>query len=142
MNILVPVDGSPASLRALRLAIEHVKAEAAASVLVINVQNLTTAGMSEGAGIMPPSWIEQEEERAGRVILQEPQTICEQAGIPHVIRIERGGVATTIDKVAREERVDHIVMGTRGLGGVRGLLVGSVATQVLHLVDIPVTLVK
>jgi nucleotide-binding universal stress UspA family protein len=33
-------------------------------------------------------------------------------------------------------------MGTRGLGGVRGLLRGSVATHVLHLVDVPVTLVK
>ncbi|MBV8321628.1 MAG: universal stress protein, partial [Hyphomicrobiales bacterium] len=33
-------------------------------------------------------------------------------------------------------------MGTRGLGGVRGLLLGSVATQLLHLVDVPVTLVK
>ena len=33
-------------------------------------------------------------------------------------------------------------MGTRGLGSIRGLLLGSVATQVLHLVDMPVTLVK
>jgi nucleotide-binding universal stress UspA family protein len=38
--------------------------------------------------------------------------------------------------------VQHIVMGTRGLGGVRGLLLGSVATQLLHLTDVPVTLVK
>jgi nucleotide-binding universal stress UspA family protein len=33
-------------------------------------------------------------------------------------------------------------MGTRGLGGVRGLLLGSVTTQLLHLADVPVTLVK
>jgi len=38
--------------------------------------------------------------------------------------------------------VGHVFMGTRGLGGVRGLLLGSVATQLLHLVDVPVTLVK
>jgi nucleotide-binding universal stress UspA family protein len=142
MKILVPVDGSPASLRALKLAIEQVKAQATNSVLVINVQNLATAGLSEGAGIMSHSWIKREEEREGCEILKEPQTICEQAGISHAIRIECGGIATTIDKVAREEEIDHIVMGTRGLGGIRGLLVGSVATQVLHIVDIPVTLVK
>jgi nucleotide-binding universal stress UspA family protein len=44
--------------------------------------------------------------------------------------------------VAREEDVAHIIMGTRGLGGVRGLLLGSVTTQLLHLADVPVTLVK
>jgi nucleotide-binding universal stress UspA family protein len=44
--------------------------------------------------------------------------------------------------VAGEEHVAHIIMGTRGLGGVRALLLGSVATQLLHLVDMPVTLVK
>jgi len=36
--------------------------------------------------------------------------------------VERGGIATTINRVAREENVDHIVMGTRGLGGVSGVL--------------------
>jgi nucleotide-binding universal stress UspA family protein len=33
-------------------------------------------------------------------------------------------------------------MGTRGMGGVRGLILGSVATQVVHLASVPVTLVK
>jgi nucleotide-binding universal stress UspA family protein len=142
MKILVPVDGSPASLRALKLAIEQVRSPAAGTVLLINVQNLATAGLTDGAGIMPPSWIEQEEARIGREIVKEPAAICEQAGVPHMVRMERGGIATTIDRVAREEHVDHIVMGTRGLGGVRGLLLGSVATQVLQLVDVPVTFVK
>jgi nucleotide-binding universal stress UspA family protein len=59
-----------------------------------------------------------------------------------VTRSERGVVAATIDRLAREEHVAHIIMGTRGLGGVRGLLLGSVTTQLLHLADVPVTLVK
>jgi nucleotide-binding universal stress UspA family protein len=32
-------------------------------------------------------------------------------------------------------------MGTRGLGGLSNLLLGSVATRVLHLTDVPVTLI-
>jgi nucleotide-binding universal stress UspA family protein len=53
-----------------------------------------------------------------------------------------GQVAKTIADVAREEGVGQIVMGTRGLGGVQGLLLGSVATQVIHLAEVPVTLIK
>jgi nucleotide-binding universal stress UspA family protein len=142
MKILVPVDGSPASLRALRLAIEQVRGRAESYILVINVQNRLVAGLDAGADIMPLAWIEQEEERAGPKILIEPRTICERAGIAHALRVERGGIAATIERVARDDHVDQVVMGTRGLGGVRGLLLGSVATQVLQLVDVPVTFVK
>jgi len=38
--------------------------------------------------------------------------------------------------------VGHIVMGSRGLGSFEGLLLGSVATRVIHLTELPVTLVK
>ena len=143
MKILVPVDGSPASIRAVRLAIDHVKGlPAEASLILVNVQNFSTLGLPEGTEIMPSAWIQQKEETAAGEALKEGVTACREAGIGCVTRAERGGVAATIDRVAREEHVQHIFMGTRGLGGVRGLLLGSVTTQLLHLVDVPVTLVK
>ena len=141
MKILVPVDGSPASIRAVRLAIDHVKAmPAEASLVLVNVQNFS--GLSLPEQIMPSAWIQREEQRAADEALKDAVTTCREAGISYVTRTERGGVAPTIDRVARDEHVQHIFMGTRGLGGVRGLLLGSVATQLLHLVDVPVTLVK
>ena len=91
---------------------------------------------------MPSAWIQREEQRAADEALKDVVATCREAGISYVTRTERGGVAPTIDRVARDEHVQHIFMGTRGLGGVRGLLLGSVATQLLHLVDVPVTLVK
>jgi nucleotide-binding universal stress UspA family protein len=142
MKILVAVDGSAPSNRAVRFAVDHVKRVAGASILLLNVQNLATLGVAEGAALMPPDWIEQEEGRAAAEALQEATAICRDSGLPFTTRSERGPVAATIDRVAREEQVAHIVMGTRGLGGVRGLLLGSVATQLLHLADVPVTLVK
>ena len=74
--------------------------------------------------------------------LQDAVTACHEAGVACVSRSERWSVAATIDRVAREEHVVHIIMRTRGLGGVRSLLLGSVTTQLLHLVDVPVTRVK
>jgi nucleotide-binding universal stress UspA family protein len=142
MKILVPVDGSPASIRAVKLAIDHVKTLPKASLVLLNVQNFSGLSFPEGAEIMPSTWIAQKEESAAREALEEAVAACREAGIRYVNRVERGAVATTIDRVARGEDVQHIFMGTRGLGGVRGLLLGSVATQLLHLVDLPVTLVK
>ena len=108
----------------------------------MNVQNFSGLSLPEGAEIIPSAWIQQEEQRAADEALKDAVTTCREAGISYVTRTARGGVAPTIDRVARDEHVQHIFMGTRGLGGVRGLLLGSVATQLLHLVDVPVTLVK
>ena len=140
MKILVPVDGSPASIRAVKLAVDQVRALPEASLVLVNVQNFS--GLSLPEQIMPSAWIQREEQRAADEALKDAVTTCREAGISYVTRTERSGVAPTIDRVARDEHVQHIFMGTRGLGGVRGLLLGSVATQLLHLVDVPVTLVK
>lgn len=142
MKILVPIDGSPASIRAVRFAIGEAKVHAGASLLILNVQNLSMLGLADGAAVMPPAWIAQEEERGAQEALREAASLCSQSRAPHASRSERGAVATTIDRIAREEGVARIVMGTRGLGEARGLVLGSVATQVLHLTDVPVTLVK
>ncbi len=142
MKILVPVDGSPASIRAVRFAVDQVKALPQASLVLVNVQNFSGLSLPEGTEIMASAWIEQQEERAAGEALKDAVSICHEQGISYVTRAERGGVAATIDRVARDEHVQHIVMGTRGLGGIRGLLLGSVTTQLLHLVDVPVTLVK
>ena len=48
MKILVPVDGSPASNRAVKLAIDHVKALPEASLVLLNVQNFSGFSLPEG----------------------------------------------------------------------------------------------
>ncbi len=141
MKVLVAVDGSPASTRAVKLAIDQFGGMGA-SIVIVNVQNQATLNLGGGGEIMPLSWIEQQEDKAAGEALQEAVTICQEAGVTYVTRSERGAVAATVNRVAHEEHATQIIMGTRGLGGVRGLLLGSVATQLLHLADVPVTLVK
>jgi nucleotide-binding universal stress UspA family protein len=51
-------------------------------------------------------------------------------------------VAPTLVKHAASKGCDMIYMGTRGLTATSGLLLGSVATRVLHLARVPVVLVK
>lgn len=58
------------------------------------------------------------------------------------VRTELGGIAETIAAIPRQSKADQIVMGTRGLGALRRLILGSVATEVARLATVPVTLVK
>ena len=53
-----------------------------------------------------------------------------------------GDVAPQVQDHVHRLGCDAIVMGTRGLGTVQTLLLGSTALKVLHLVDVPVTLIK
>src|SRR5690606_3876197 len=53
-----------------------------------------------------------------------------------------GNAAQTIKDYAERHGIDHIVMGTRGLSALPGLVLGSVTTKVLSLVNVPVTLIK
>ena len=66
----------------------------------------------------------------------------QQASLPLCVEVRVGHHAEVIAEYARDQSIDSIVMGTRGHGGVAGLLLGSVANQVLSEVNVPVTLVK
>jgi nucleotide-binding universal stress UspA family protein len=142
MKLLVPIDGSAASLRAVAHAIGQAKARPGTELLLINIQNLATLGVTEGAAMMPADWLEEEEKLAAAAVLGDAERSCREAGVRCSLVREHGPIAATIDRVAREAQVDQIIMGTRGRGGVAGLVLGSVAMQVLHLIEVPVTLVK
>jgi hypothetical protein len=65
-----------------------------------------------------------------------------ESGIPYTASIEIGEIAQTITDYAKQQHYDMIVMGTRGMGTIGSLLMGSEATKVVHLASVPVTLVK
>jgi len=79
--------------------------------------------------------------------LQRARARLEEENIACTSHVEVGDVAQTIARFVRELFCDQVIMGTRGLGSgaiaaLSGLLLGSIATKVLYLVDVPVTLVK
>ncbi|MES2878938.1 MAG: universal stress protein [Pseudomonadota bacterium] len=53
-----------------------------------------------------------------------------------------GAVASEIMRIAKEQQVDMIAMGTRGMGAIGSMLLGSVAQKVIHQSDVPVLLIK
>ena len=75
MKILVPVDGSPASIHAVKFAIDQVKTVEGAGLVIVTVQNFATLGLADGAGsCQPPGSIRKK--------LGRPRKHCERLSQP------------------------------------------------------------
>ncbi len=70
-------------------------------------------------------------ESVGQQILRRAETLALEEGLEQIeTLLEVGDVAATVLAVAQRQNVDLIVMGSRGLGGMKGLLQGSVSHKV------------
>lgn len=64
------------------------------------------------------------------------------SGVPYEERFMEGPAGTTIPQVAECEQCELIIMGSRGLSNIEGLLIGSVTNRVLLLAKCPVLVVR
>lgn len=78
----------------------------------------------------------------GRSSLDKAGKMPDQAGRTCETHVVVGERAAKILRIAKSEGVDGIVMGTRGMGAVGNLIMGSTAAKVIHLAEVPVTLVE
>jgi nucleotide-binding universal stress UspA family protein len=141
-KILIPVDGSPASLRAVDFALEMAARSPGTSLVLLHVSNIPAIDLAGAFDETATDWIQEAASQASAKALKGAIAKCRSANYVFETLTSSGQTAETIAEVARKEGVGHIVMGTRGLGGIKGLLLGSVATQVIHLAEVPITLIK
>ena len=141
MNILLPVDGSENALKAVHqvIAMKDLYRESIA-VNLLNVQLPVASGavkMFIGQQQLNDYYRDE-----GMKALAPARALLDSAGVPYEHHIGVGDAAATIAGYAREKHCQQIVMGTRGGGGFAGALLGSTATRVAQLAEVPVTLVK
>ena len=146
MKIIVPFDGSGPSQRAVDYALRIAASVGKESVEMhlFNVQEADPAVMDffarDAADVA--ARLARLRRDAGAKLLEAPVAKVQQAGIRTEPAVLLGDPATVIASYVDNQRCDMVVMGTRGLGPVGGLMLGSVASKVIHLVKVPVTLVK
>ncbi|EHK63512.1 universal stress protein [Achromobacter arsenitoxydans] len=139
-RILIPVDGSETALNAVKALLEARRYDPIERVDLLTVQvPLQSGKFSSGLSQAEIDAYHAEEAQAA---VQAASALLDQAGVPFEIHIETGAAAETIARVAGDTGANEIFMGTRGLGSVSALFMGSVATGVLSLTELPVTLVK
>jgi nucleotide-binding universal stress UspA family protein len=142
LRILVPVDGSGASGR----AVDHLVKSLAlfkepVEIHLLSVQPPIPYGGRVGS-VIGHDRLAQYHQEEGLAALKPAMQKLDAARVKFHHHIGVGDAAETICRYADDKSCDQIVMGTRGMGSVSNLVLGSVATKVLHLSSVPVILVK
>lgn len=140
MRILVPVDGSE-SARAAVAFVAGTLAQASPD-LEIHLLNVQPPLPARAATFIDAAVVRDYHQDEGGKALAPARQLLDDAGLRYASNTVVGEPAETIVAYAEQRGCQGIVMGTRGLGRVAGLLLGSVARKVLLLSKVPVTLIK
>ena len=140
-KILVPVDGSEASLAAHRLALEAARAFGAEIVLLYVVDESALDEISRLSGRERPHLLHEMQESGMKLLLSLSQE-AQQQGVSAVVDIHAGMPDEVIMDEANRHQVGLIVMGKIGRKRHRRSLLGSVTERILEAADLPVLVVS
>jgi len=142
LKLLVPVDGSESSGRAVDHLIKHLGwFKDGVEIHLLNVQHQIPYGNRVSSAIGQDKLAQYHQEE-GMAALKTATQKLDAAQLKYHYHIGVGSEAEVICQYVKEKGCDQIFMGTRGLGSVSNLVLGSVATKVIHLSPVPVLLVK
>ncbi|GJL75460.1 MAG TPA: universal stress protein [Nitrosomonas sp.] len=140
LKILLPIDGSDHSSKAVRKTIEMMNwYKETPEIHLLNVQFPLDGNVSL---FINQGDIKQYHQEEGMKCLQNACELLEQAKITYQCHITLGDSADMIERFATTQQCDLIVIGARGHGVIKSLLLGSVVNKVMQLSSIPVLLVK
>ena len=139
-RILCPIDFSETSEHALRYAID-LASRLGADVRLLHAYQLPTYALPDGALLARPDFVN---ELTTELHKQLDELIHRYSG--HGVSLEgkivEGLAFSEVNRVAKDEKADLIVMGTHGRTGMKHLLLGSVAERVVRTAEIPVLTVR
>ena len=137
MKILVCVDGSEQSKKALEKAALIAKGCKASDVALIHVYEPKLDMFYAYEGITPEQIelfqeMRENQKKEAEKILSEALKLLEEKNLKARTILKEGHPSRTIIEVAREGGFDMIILGSRGLGGLKKLFLGSVSNAVLQ----------
>ena len=137
-KILVPIDGSGNSARVVHEVLRL--ATALREPLEVHLVNVQPPFPGTITGVAAEAR-QYHEEQSGLAFAGACKAL-EGAGAKYTKHALVGDPARIVAQLVDELKCDQVIMGTRGMGVIANMLMGSVAAKVLHLVSVPVTLVK
>ncbi len=140
-KLLVPIDNSDNANRALQHAVRLAKEIGAVELDIVNAHEPPFV-YGEVAVHMTEEKAKALQKRRSEDLLHAAGEMAKAAGVPFTTAVLSGDVPRVLAKFAEDKGCEGIVMGTRGMGAIGNLVMGSVATKIIHLTKLPVTLVK
>ncbi|MBM3903754.1 MAG: universal stress protein [Thaumarchaeota archaeon] len=137
-KILVPLDGSDNSFRALDAAIFLAKKSGAELTIMYSVSVFPSIEVQT----IDPIKCQIEERKFAESVLKKAELVCRKNNVYPSKIIANGTPGYMILKYAKSNKIDLIVIGSRGRSAVREVFLGSVSNYVLHKSPVPVLLVK
>jgi nucleotide-binding universal stress UspA family protein len=139
-TILVPIDFSAHSTRGLKTAIGLAKTFNA-KIHLLHAYHLPVSITLPDAAVVPQSFWDSVRDAAARKLEKSYQTVTAE-GVQCDSHLTAQTPSSAIVETARQVRAGLIVMGTRGLSGLKHVLLGSVAERTVRTAPCPVMTVK
>ena len=140
-NLLVPVDGSGAALRALDQAVALARLDPGCSIHLLHAHEEPLI-YGEIAVYVPRAKMAELQREHSEGVLAAAEDKLKKARIAYTREVLVGPIGETIAAHAERLGCEAIVMGRHGKTTLGDLLVGSVAMKVLHASKLPVMLVR
>ena len=140
MKVLLPVDGSPASLDAVRFAVRMAGEGLPMQCVLGNVQEPAT--LYEMVVVHDAEALQSVSVAAGAHALEAAAALLRQAGLDYESEVTSGDAGHQLVEMVERFGCDVVIMSARGTGALRQALVGSVSQSVLHASPVPVVIVK
>lgn len=139
-KILIPMDGSRSAMRALDYVLRQAESKDL-HMQLIYVHFVPPFYEDSSAYLRRDANRRLAEKRAKAALAPAVRKLT-RAGVVYRTMLKFGDAAPEITRAAARLSCESIVMGSRGMGVIRSLVLGSTAMKVIHLATVPVTLVR
>ena len=135
-KILVPLDGSKYSEKALQRACELVDVFDSKLILIYVVEKS-----------LPINLLDRKEylkmlHKFGNKTIEKANAVATKKGITAKTLLKEGNIVSEIEKVVKKEKCDLVIVGNKGLGAVTRFLLGSVSNKLAQSCSCSVLIVK
>ena len=137
-KVLIPVDGSSNSLKAVQHVVNSYVERHAVEVHVLHVRTPLSQHVAQFVSRRTRAAFHRDEADKA---LKPTRELLEESGVPHAIHVELGEKAPTIDRMARRLHVDRIVMGTARKNSFTRMIEDSVINRIIEVTDVPVEVI-
>ncbi|KAF6999449.1 hypothetical protein CFC21_015477 [Triticum aestivum] len=149
--VLVAVDDSDASYRALEWAVRHVAATAgmagagAVELVVLHAKPPTSLAVNMGGPGVPGDvvgLVEEDLRKKAEGVVGKARSLCAANSVEAVVDVVDGEPKHVLCDAVEKHRADLLVVGSQGYGAIRRALLGSVSDYCAHHADCSVVIVK